>query len=197
MKFLALMCIATLTAFTPTSSRADQAIFAGGCFWCMEQAFQEQDGVSEVISGFTGGTLKNPTYNGNHEGHYEAVQVIYDPQVIAYQQLLNVYWRNIDPFDDKGQFCDKGHSYLSAIFVADDEQRRLARLSKEQVIRQFADQRPDQRVVTPILAASVFYPVEEYHQDYYLKNPWRYRFYKTACRRASRLEEVWGKPETD
>ncbi|MBY4675211.1 peptide-methionine (S)-S-oxide reductase MsrA [Marinobacterium arenosum] len=191
MKSTTLLLVATLASVAAGTSRADQAIFAGGCFWCMEEAFQKLDGVSEVISGFTGGTLENPTYDGNHEGHYEAVQVTYDPKIITYQQLLKVYWRNIDPFDDKGQFCDKGHSYLSAIFVADDEQRRLARVSKEKVIMRFADQ----TVVTPILAATTFYPVKAHHQDYYLKNPWRYKFYKAACRRTDRLEEIWGRPE--
>jgi len=171
-----------------SSALADKATFAGGCFWCMEQAFQDLEGVDDVVSGFTGGTLKNPTYSGNHEGHYEAIEVTYDPAVIDYPQLLQVFWRNIDPFDSRGQFCDKGSSYLSVIFVMNEEQRLLAQRSKEQVKQAF----PAKQVVTPILNASVFYPVEEYHQDYYKKNPLRYRFYKATCGRANRLEEIWG-----
>lgn len=170
---------------------ADKAIFAGGCFWCMESDFEKLDGVSEVISGFTGGELKNPTYNGNHEGHYEAVEVDYDPAVVSYQDLLDHYWVNIDPFDDKGQFCDKGHSYLSAIFVADEQQKKLAEQSKQKVEEMF----PDQKVVTPILDASTFYPIkgdESYHQDYYKNYSAKYKFYRWNCGRDDRLEELWG-----
>ena len=173
---------------------ADEAIFAGGCFWCMEADFEKLDGVSEVISGFTGGKIENPTYSGNHQGHYEAVRVIYDPEVVSYQDLLNHYWVNIDPFDDKGQFCDKGHSYLSAIFVADETQRRLAEASREKVVKRF----PDKEVVTPVLEASTFWPIkgeESYHQDYYKKSPLRYKFYRFSCGRDSRLKEIWGERE--
>ncbi|MDZ7661683.1 peptide-methionine (S)-S-oxide reductase MsrA [Thiohalophilus sp.] len=178
--------------FPFSSALADEAVFAGGCFWCMEADFEKLDGVSEVISGFTGGEIKNPTYKGNHEGHYEAVRVIYDPEVVSYRDLLDHYWVNIDPFDDKGQFCDKGHSYLSAIFVANDKQRRLAEASRQKVVEQF----PDKKVVTPILEADTFWPIkgnESYHQDYYKKSPLRYRFYRLSCGRDSRLEEIWGK----
>lgn len=173
------------------SASADKAIFAGGCFWCMESDFEKLDGVSEVISGFTGGTLANPTYNGNHKGHYEAVEVYYDPEKLSYQDLLNHYWINIDPFDDEGQFCDKGFSYLSAIFVENDQQRKLAEASKLRVIEQF----PDQNVVTPILPASTFYPIkgkESYHQDYYKNNPLRYKYYRWGCGRDQRLDDIWG-----
>lgn len=180
-------------AFFPLSSaQADEAVFAGGCFWCMEADFEKLDGVSEVISGFTGGKIENPTYNGNHDGHYEAVRVIYDPEVVSYQDLLDHYWVNIDPFDARGQFCDKGHSYLSAIFVADEKQRRLAEASRRKVVEQF----PDKKVVTPILEAGTFWPIkgnESYHQDYYKKSPLRYKFYRLSCGRDSRLEEIWGK----
>jgi peptide-methionine (S)-S-oxide reductase len=170
---------------------ADKAIFAGGCFWCMESDFEKLDGVSEVISGFTGGELKNPTYNGNHEGHYEAVEVNYDPATVSYQDLLDYYWIHIDPFDDQGQFCDKGHSYLSAIFVASEEQRTLAEKSKQKVEEMF----PDQKVVTPILAATTFYPImgdESYHQDFYKNYSLKYKFYRWNCGRDQRLEEIWG-----
>lgn len=171
-----------------THSFADKAVFAGGCFWCVEAAFQDVDGVTSAVSGFTGGSLKNPTYSGNHQGHYEAVEVSFDPSIISYQQLLAIFWVNIDPFDSKGQFCDRGFSYLSAIFVADDNQRQLAQASLEKVAAQF----PDQTVVTPILAAKKFWPVEQAHQDYYEKNPLRYRYYRYRCGRDKRLQDIWG-----
>ena len=180
-----------------STALADKAVFAGGCFWCMESDFEKlmDKGVIDVISGFTGGTLKNPTYNGNHTGHYEAIEVTYDPDRISYQQLLDYYWVQIDPFDDQGQFCDKGHSYLSAIFVANDEQRKLAEQSRQKVVAQF----PDKKVVTPILDASVFYPIkgeENYHQDFYKKSPIRYNYYRFSCGRDRRLKEIWGDKAT-
>ncbi|RRQ22145.1 peptide-methionine (S)-S-oxide reductase MsrA [Thiohalobacter thiocyanaticus] len=174
-----------------TALRAETAVFAGGCFWCMEADFEKVEGVSEVISGFTGGTLRNPTYNGNHEGHYEAVKVVYDPGIVSYRDLLYHFWTNIDPFDDRGQFCDKGPSYLSAIFVADDQQKKLAEASRQKVMERF----PDRKVVTPILSASTFHPIkgeESHHQDFYRKSPLRYKFYRWNCGRDQRLEEIWG-----
>ena len=177
-----------LVAFQAT---ADKAIFAGGCFWCMESDFEKLDGVTDVISGFTGGTLENPTYSGNHQGHYEAVEITYDPSKVTYQGLLDHYWVNIDPFDDRGQFCDKGFSYLSAIFVANDGERRLAEESKKKVESRF----PKQKVVTPILPVSTFYPIkgkERYHQNYYKRNPVRYKLYRWNCGRDQRLKEIWG-----
>ena len=183
-----------LFSFT-TQVSADKAVFAGGCFWCMESDFEKLEGVTDVISGFTGGTLKNPTYNGNHEGHYEAVEITYDPSIVSYSELLAHFWVNIDPFDDKGQFCDKGHSYLSAIFVANSEEKQLAEASKAQVIAQF----PNQSVVTPILSASTFYPIqgnESYHQDYYKNNPVRYKYYRWNCGRDQRLRAIWGDQAT-
>ncbi len=168
-----------------------KAVFAGGCFWCMESDFEKLEGVTDVVSGFTGGTMKNPTYNGNHSGHYEAVEITYDPAKVSYQQLLDHYWVNIDPFDDGGQFCDRGHSYLAAIFVADEVQRKSAEASKREVVRMF----PDQAVITPILAASTFYPIkgeESYHQDFYKKSPVRYKYYRWGCGRDQRLKEIWG-----
>jgi peptide-methionine (S)-S-oxide reductase len=170
---------------------ADKAILAGGCFWCMESDFEKLEGVTDVISGFTGGTLKNPTYNGNHEGHYEAVEITYDPDKVSYQELLEYYWINIDPFDARGQFCDKGHSYLSAIFVANEKEKELAEQSRQKVVDQF----PDKKVITPILDASIFYPIkgkESYHQDYYKNNPIRYKAYRWNCGRDNRLREIWG-----
>jgi len=170
---------------------ADKAIFAGGCFWCMESDFEKLDGVTDVISGFTGGTLVNPTYSGNHRGHYEAVEITYDPAKVSYKELLQYYWVNIDPFDDRGQFCDKGFSYKSAIFVANDSERKLAEQSLAVVKKQF----PDKKVVTPVLDQSVFYPIkgnESYHQDYYKNNPVRYKYYRWSCGRDQRLKEIWG-----
>lgn len=189
MTFLRALIISlfSICSFSTTVS-AEQATFAGGCFWCVEAAFQELKGVESAVSGFTGGTLQNPTYDGNHEGHYEAVQVTYDPAVISYRELLDVYWKNIDPFDDGGQFCDRGASYRSAIFVTDDQQRKQAEESEQQVAKRF----PEQTIATEILDAKTFYPVREYHQDYYLKNPFRYRFYRAGCRRDNRLQEIWG-----
>ncbi|WP_428606927.1 peptide-methionine (S)-S-oxide reductase MsrA [Sedimenticola sp.] len=174
---------------------ADKAILAGGCFWCMESDFEKLGGVTDVVSGFTGGTLNNPTYNGDHTGHYESVEITYDPNKVSYKELLDYYWVNIDPFDDRGQFCDKGHSYLSAIFVANDNERKIAEESKREVEAQF----PDQKVVTPILAATTFYPIkgnESYHQDYYKNNPVRYKFYRWNCGRDQRLKQIWGEKAT-
>ncbi len=174
---------------------ADKAIFAGGCFWCMEADFEKLDGVSEVISGFTGGTIKNPTYTGNHQGHYEAVEVSYDPSKVSYKALLEYYWVNIDPFDSRGQFCDKGPSYLSAIFVGSESERQLAEASRARVVKQFADK----KIVTPIFNTSLFYPIkgkESYHQDYYKNNSIRYNYYRWSCGRDKRLKAIWGDKAT-
>ena len=147
------------------------------------------------MSGFTGGKIKNPTYNGNHKGHYEAVEITYDTEKLSYKKLLDYYWININPFDDKGQFCDKGPSYLSAIFVANDNERKIAEQSKQMIVKKF----PTEHVVTPILNASTFYPItgeDSYHQDYSKKNPIKYKYYRFSCSRDSKLEEIWGKKKT-
>lgn len=186
--------VLALLSYLPIAS-ADKAIFAGGCFWCMESDFEKLKGVSDVISGFTGGTLKNPTYRGNHQGHYEAVEVSYDPAKVSYKELLDYYWVNVDPFDAKGQFCDKGFSYLSAIFVANDNEKKLAEESREKVVKEF----PNQKVVTPILNLTTFYPIkddESYHQDYYKNNSVRYNYYRWRCGRDQRLKEIWGDKAT-
>lgn len=170
---------------------ADTAILAGGCFWCMEKDFESLAGVTDVVSGFTGGTAVNPTYSGDHTGHYEAVEITYDANQLTYQDILDHFWVNIDPFDSKGQFCDKGPSYLSAIFVASAEERQLAQASKQKVIERF----PNQTVVTPILDVGTFYPIkgaESGHQDFYKKNPLRYKAYRWGCGRDQRLAEIWG-----
>ena len=181
--------------FYASTAIADKAIFAGGCFWCMESDFEKLAGVTDVVSGFTGGNLKNPTYNGNHQGHYEAVEITYDPDKVSYKALLDHYWVNIDPFDAKGQFCDKGTSYLSAIFVANEMERKLAEQSKRKVVEQFSEE----IVVTPILNVATFYPIkgnESNHQNYYKTNPVRYKIYRWNCGRDKRLKDIWGKQTT-
>jgi peptide-methionine (S)-S-oxide reductase len=167
-----------------------KATFAGGCFWCMEPPYDKLDGVASTTSGYTGGQKKNPTYeevSSGGTGHAEAVQIVYDPAKINYQKLLDVFWRNIDPLARDRQFCDAGTQYRSAIFYHDETQKRLAEASKAQVQKRFK-----QPIATQIVPAAAFYPAEEYHQDYYKKNPIRYKFYRTGCGRDRRLEELWG-----
>ncbi len=187
----ALTTLFLLALGTSPAAWGEKAYLAGGCFWCMEADFEGLPGVQDVVSGFTGGSVENPTYNGNHTGHYEAIEITYDPSIVSYEALLDHYWVNIDPFDAYGQFCDKGPSYRAAIFVATPAERRLAEQSKQEVQAMF----PDQQVVTEILDASTFYPIkgdESYHQDYYKKSPVRYKFYRYRCGRDARLEEIWG-----
>lgn len=186
-----LILLVLVFSLTSTKSMAAKAIFAGGCFWCMESDFEKLDGVSTVVSGFSGGTLVNPTYNGNHKGHYEVVEVTYDPKKVSYQKLLDYFWVHIDPFDSKGQFCDKGFSYLSAIFTRNDRERKLAEASRDKVVKQF----PKKKVITPILKTSIFYPIkgdESYHQNYYKNSPTRYKLYRWNCGRDKRLKKIWG-----
>lgn len=166
------------------------AVFAAGCFWCAEQAFEDTPGVVEAVSGYTGGTTTNPTYEQVTQGgtgHYEAVRVVYDPTAITYDQLLDVFWKNVDPFDAVGQFCDRGPSYLGAIFPATPEETAAAEASKQAVARRF-----NRAVAVRIVPSARFHDAETYHQDYYLKNPQTYAFYKWRCGRAQRLEAVWG-----
>ena len=168
------------------------AVFAGGCFWCMEPPFDALDGVLSTTSGYTGGPVENPSYEQVSQGgtgHFEAVRVEYDPARVSYPQLLEVFWQNVDPLDGGGQFCDRGSQYASAIFVADSEQRRLAAASK-QALEQ--SKRFEQPIATRILAAGAFYAAEDYHQDYARRNPLRYRFYRSGCGRDARLKTVWG-----
>ncbi len=180
---------------TPVQSPASQqekAAFAGGCFWCMEHAFDQLPGVISVTSGYTGGQKKNPTYeevSAGGTGHAESVLVIYDPAKIRYKRLLEVYWHNIDPTVKDRQFCDVGHQYRSAIFYYTKEQERLALQSKAELEKN----KPFQgSIQTEIVSAGPFYPAEEYHQHYYRKNPVRYWFYRTSCGRDKRLKELWG-----
>jgi peptide-methionine (S)-S-oxide reductase len=172
------------------------ATFAGGCFWCMEPPYDKLDGVTATISGYTGGSKVDPTYeevSAGGTGHTEAVEITYDPAKVSYEQLLEVFWRNVDPLDAGGQFCDRGSQYRTGIFVHDEEQRRLAEASKQAL----ADSgRFEQPIVTEIEAAGDFYPAEDYHQDYYEKNPVRYKFYRWNCGRDARLAELWGEEAT-
>ncbi|MBI1920508.1 MAG: peptide-methionine (S)-S-oxide reductase MsrA [Geobacter sp.] len=171
--------------------RMEKATFAGGCFWCMEHPFDEIDGVFSTTSGYTGGRKKNPTYeevSAGGTGHAESVQVVYDPAKVSYERLLEVYWRNIDPLVANRQFCDVGNQYRSAIFYHDEKQRRLAEESKQRL-----EKERGWKIVTEIVPAGEFYPAEEYHQDYYRKNPIRYKFYRSNCGRDKRLRELWEK----
>ena len=170
----------------------EKATFAGGCFWCMEPPYDKLDGVISITSGYTGGHQKDPTYqevSAGSTGHTESVQVVYDPKRVSYEELLKVFWRNIDPTVRDAQFCDHGQQYLTAIFYHDDKQRQLAQRSKEMLDKTKPFKEP---VVTEITAASAFYAAEEYHQDFYKKNPVRYKFYRYNCGRDQRLEQLWG-----
>ena len=177
--------------------RTKTAIFAGGCFWCMEPPFEKLDGVLAVISGYTGGKVVNPTYeqvSGGGTGHAEAVQITYDPTKVSYQKLLDTFWRNIDPTDRTGQFIDRGDQYRSAIFYLDEEQRQLAETSKQALesAGRFAGILSSGKIATEITPAGPFYPAEEYHQDYYMKNPLRYQYYRWGSGRDQYLNKVWG-----
>ncbi len=168
------------------------ATFAGGCFWCVESDFDKVPGVVRTISGYTGGLLKDPTYkrvSAGGTGHREAVQIFYDSNRVSYEKLLDIFWRSVDPTDAGGQFCDRGQSYQTAIFANSPAQRRLAEASKQKLNKSGVLQKP---IVTPIETAGVFYPAEDYHQDYYKKNPLRYKFYRYSCGRDARVVEVWG-----
>lgn len=168
------------------------ATFAGGCFWCVESDFDKVPGVVRTVSGYTGGHVDNPSYrqvSSETTGHREAVQIYFDPDEVRYDALLEIYWRSVDPTDAGGQFCDRGESYTTAIFVNSDEQRRAALESKRTLGQSGLLMQP---VVTPVIDAPAFYPAEAYHQDYYRKNPLRYRFYRAACRRDARVEALWG-----
>jgi len=182
------------TSQAATDVTQGKAYFAGGCFWCMEEAFEKVEGVSAVTSGYMGGTVVNPSYeavSAGRTGHAEAVEVVYDPAKVSYQKLLDAFWLNVDPITPNAQFCDHGNQYRSAIFFQTDEEKRASDASKQAIeqSKRFTDP-----IVTQIVMASQFYPAEEYHQDFYKKNPIRYKFYKYNCGRAQRLETLWGKP---
>lgn len=173
-------------------ARTAKATFAGGCFWCMEPPFDTVPGVISTTSGYTGGTKKHPTYeevSAGGTGHAESVEVLYDPAKVTYEHLLDIFWHNVDPLTADRQFCDVGHQYRTAIFYHDEEQHRLADSTKAALEKSGRFKQP---IVTEIVPAGPFWPAEEYHQDYYRKNPIRYHFYRTGCGRDSRLREVWG-----
>ncbi|HMU29181.1 MAG TPA: peptide-methionine (S)-S-oxide reductase MsrA [Nitrospira sp.] len=175
-------------------SGAAKAYFAGGCFWCMEEVFEKVPGVTAVVSGYMGGRVEHPSYeqvSAGGTGHAESVEVVYDPTKASYTTLLDAFWHNVDPVTPNAQFCDHGSQYRSVIFYQGEEQKRLAEESKRAIEQ---SQRLTQPIVTELTKASQFYPAEEYHQDFYKKNPIRYKFYKFNCGRAQRLEEVWGAP---
>ena len=203
--FIAAACAAVLAIGTACSSpsMADEyaplpeivegqetAVFAGGCFWCVESDFDHIPGVIATTSGYTGGEAERPSYKQvsyTETGHYEAVQVVFDPSQVSYEALLTAFWHSVDPTDDGGQFCDRGSSYKTAVFVKDDAQRKAAEASKEAIAGDL-----EKPVVTPILDAKTFYPAETYHQDYYKKSPIRYKYYRNGCRRDATVKRVWG-----
>ncbi len=173
----------------------EKATFAGGCFWCLETAFEGLPGVTTVISGYTDGPKQNPTYeqvSSGGTGHAESVQIMYDPRKVTYAALLDLFWRNIDPTQSNGQFCDIGTQYRSGIYYHDATQKRLAEASKRAL--ETTPQRFKKPIVTGIVAATRFWPAEDYHQDYYRKDPERYESYRAGCGRDRRLTELWGQP---
>ena len=182
----------SVQAANPTSNQLETAIFAGGCFWCMEPPFDKIDGVISTTSGYTSGHKKNPTYSevsAGSTGHTEAVQIIFDPAKITYAELLNVYWKNIDPVAVDRQFCDSGNQYRSGIYYLGETQESAAKQS----LQQLQQNKPfEETIATEIKPASTFYPAEDYHQDYYQKNPVRYNYYRYICGRDQRLSELWG-----
>jgi peptide-methionine (S)-S-oxide reductase len=189
MKWLAFAALGLWSAAARAGERGE-ALFAGGCFWCEETAFEGVPGVSAVISGYTGGFKKNPTYeevSSGSTGHAESVRVVYDPSKISYARLLEIFWHSVDPLSAGGQFCDRGTQYRSAIFYLDDAQKKAAEESKKQIEAQLK-----QPVATEVVKAGEFYPAEEYHQDFFKKNPTRYYSYRLGCGRDRRLKELWG-----
>ncbi|WP_308366230.1 MULTISPECIES: peptide-methionine (S)-S-oxide reductase MsrA [unclassified Microbulbifer] len=190
MRYLFALIFTLTTSTTLAQDNIRTAIFAGGCFWCMEPPYDKLEGVLETTSGYSGGHVKNPSYDqvsAGNTGHAEVVRVKYDADKIGYEELLQVFWRNVDPLDAGGQFCDRGSQYRSAIFYGNEKEKKLAEASKEKVAKKL-----DGKIATEIVPVSKFYPAEKYHQDYYQRNPIRYKYYRFRCRRDQRLEEVWG-----
>jgi len=186
-----------LIATTVTAAPTQTAIFAGGCFWCMQEAFDKVPGVVSTTVGYTGGHVANPTYrqvSAGGTGHAESIRVTYDPDKTSYEKLLDAFWHNIDPTVKDRQFCDRGHQYRSAIFYENAEQERLAEASEKKIEGSGRFKGP---LYTEIVPASTFYPAEDYHQEYYRKNPVRYTYYHWACGRAARLKQLWGKDAGD
>ena len=192
---LAIAAVAIFAALIATTGRsgpaaAETAIFAGGCFWCVEADFDKVRGVTSTTSGFAGGHLENPTYkqvSAGGTGHYEAVKIEFDPSVVSYEQLLELFWHSVDPTDAGGQFCDRGSSYRTAVFATSERQRALAEASKAEAARELG-----RKIVTPVEEAPTFYPAEGYHQDYYKKSPVRYKYYRFSCGRNASVRRLWG-----
>jgi peptide-methionine (S)-S-oxide reductase len=182
---LQLLIACPLQAF----AESEEAIFAGGCFWCLEHDLEKLDGVVSAESGYSGGDLINPTYQ-DHSGHQEVVKVIFDPDIISYKDLLKQYWINVDPFDNNGQFCDRGDSYKPVIFTSNQEQKRDAKESQETI--SVGLNIPLEQLKVDIVESKVFWLAENYHQDFAVKNPLKYNFYRTSCGRDNRLKKVWG-----
>ncbi|MCQ8783031.1 peptide-methionine (S)-S-oxide reductase MsrA [Aurantimonas sp. CSK15Z-1] len=188
--FAATLLAAGAAGPTGAQQKTETAIFAGGCFWCVESDFDHVTGVLDTTSGYTGGSLKDPTYHqvsAGGTGHYESVRITFDPSKVSYAQLLDAYWHSVDPTDGSGQFCDRGASYKTAIFATSDAQLKEAQASEAAIEKDLG-----RKVATKVVPASTFYPAEDYHQDYYEKNPLKYRYYRYACGRNARVEEVWG-----
>ena len=189
MKYLifSLLLLSAISARTASAEPTEIATFAGGCFWCVESDFEHVDGVISAVSGYTGGELENPTYR-NHGQHIEAVQITFDPAKVSYKKLVEIFWRSIDPVDAGGQFCDRGHSYTTAIFTNSAEQLEIAQNSKADID---ASGMLPKKIATDIREASHWTDAEGYHQDYYKKNPVRYKFYRYNCGRDARIQELW------
>ena len=193
---LYMILIILLVAATGSAGHAAEqakAVFAGGCFWCMEEVFEKVEGVVSVTSGYMGGQKTNPTYeevSAGGTGHAESVEVVYDPARVSYQKLLDSFWKNVDPLTPNVQFCDHGSQYRAVVFYGNEEEKRQAEASKQSIEQA---KRFTEPIVTQIVTASKFYPAEDYHQDFYKKNPTKYKFYKYTCGRAQRLEQLWGK----
>lgn len=184
------LALVALASAAESKAQTARAIFAGGCFWSVERFFDKVEGVVSTVSGFTGGTKKNPTYEEvvtGATGHVESVQVTYDPKKVSYEKLLDVFWHNIDPFTPDGQFCDFGSQYRTMVFYNDETHKRLAEKSKKEIQERFK-----KTVATQIVAASQFFPAEDYHQDFHIKNPARYEAYRVGCGRDRQLAKIWG-----
>ncbi len=189
----ALIVVGTATSFSMATAAAENAtaIFAGGCFWCLEKDFEHVRGVKEVISGYTDGKGAKPTYENRVKGGYrDVVQIIYDPQRTSYEKLLHSYWRSVDPTDAGGQFCDRGHTFTTAVYATTKNQLKIAKASRAALLK---SGRLKGRIITPVLSAKKFYRSETSHQNYYRKNPTRYRFYRFTCRRDAKIRKLWGK----
>ena len=188
--FLMLICFLLSSSVVSAESKLEQATFAGGCFWCLQAPFDKIEGVVQTDVGYSGGKVENPTYKNVSKGitgHLEVMQVTFDTEKVSYEKILDTFWRNIDPFDAGGQFCDRGQQYSTAIFYHNETQKELAEKSKQKISKS------KKKVVTPIIPMEKYYSAEGYHQKYYKKNPLRYKMYRLGCGRDSKLKKIWGK----